>query len=86
MIDHRIHTNYRIYEGNYVAYDLYYQSDRFADRYNENDKQRFMQYIDKQIAKLGDLTADDRAFVYEKMMLMYSNPLKNKLIAQEQTL
>lgn len=86
MIDHRIHANYRIYEGNYVAYDLYNQCDRFADRYDDNDKQRFLQYIDKQIAKLGDLTADDRAFVYEKMMLMYSNPLKNKLIAQEQEL
>lgn len=82
MIDHRIHANYRIYEGNYVAYDLYYTGNRFADRYNESDKQRFLQYIDQQIAKLGDLTDDDRAFVYDKMLLMYSNPLKNKLIAE----
>lgn len=85
-IDHCIHSNYRIYEGNYVAYDIYNQCNRFADRYNDSDKQRFLQYIDKQIAKLGDLTDDDRTFVYDKMMLMYSNPLKNKLIAEEKKL
>lgn len=86
MIDRRIHANYRIYEGNYVAYDLYYQSNRFASSYSESDKQRFLQYVDKQIAKLGNLTNEDRTYVYQKMLLMYSNPLKNKIIAKEEEL
>ncbi len=83
IIDKQIHLNYRIYPGNYIAYDLYYKTDRFADEYTHEQKAKFKCYIDNQITKLGELTAEDRVFVYDKMMLMYSNPLKNQIEAQQ---
>lgn len=83
IIDKQIHLNYRIYPGNYIAYDLYYKTDKFADKYTPEQKAKFKCYIDNQITKLDELTAEDRAFVYDKMMLMYSNPLKNQIEAQQ---
>lgn len=83
IIDRQIHLNYRIYPGNYIAYDKYYKTDRFADKYTPEQKAKFECYIDNQIAKSGEMPADDRAFVHDKMMLMYSNPLKNRIEAQQ---
>lgn len=82
-IDRQIHLNYRIYPGNYIAYNIYYKTDEFADKYTPEQKERFECYINNQIAKLGELSEEDRAFVHDKMMLMYSNTLKNQIEAQQ---
>ena len=83
IIDRQIHLNYRIYPGNYIAYDTYYETDRFAGKYTTEQKEKFERYIDNQITKLGELSDEDKAFVHNKMMLMYSNTLRNQLEAQQ---
>ena len=82
IIDRHIHLNYRIYPGNYVAYDMLYKCNRFAEQYTAEQKENFEKYIQGQIAKLGEFSIEDYQFMHEKMLLMYSNPLKNKLEAQ----
>lgn len=51
-IDRRIHGNYRIYSGNYVAYDWLNNTSEFADHYTSEEKQRFVTYIEQQLGKI----------------------------------
>ncbi|MCH5328204.1 MAG: acyltransferase [Coprobacter sp.] len=86
IIDRAIHSNYMIYTGNYVAYDLLYGNNRFTDRYSEEEKAFFNNYVQGQIDKITDLPDKDEVFLRHKILEMYSNPLKNKLIATGQPL
>ncbi len=80
IIDKEIHLNYEIFKGNYVAHDLLHNETRFADRYTQEDKQSFIDYLEGQIKKI-DLEVVDHDFIFERMLVMYSNTLKNYLIA-----
>lgn len=81
LIDKRIHANYRIYPNNYVAHDLLEGNTAFAgQRYTEEDKQRFIAYIDRQLARI-EIPNKDIPFLREKLLTMYANPLKNHLAA-----
>ena len=85
IIDQGIHANYRIYPGNYIAYDRLNGTQRFADQYTAADIEQFDAYINGQVAKVRlDLSEEDRKFIIEKMLVMYSNPLANKLAATAQ--
>ena len=79
-IDRRIHRNYRIYPGNYVAYDWLNGTTEFGSNYTEEEKQQFMNYIEQQLAKIK-IPNKDEDFLREKLLLMYSNPLVNYLAA-----
>ena len=78
LIDERIHSNYRLYPGNYVAYDLLNERTGFSSHYTQEEKQRFETYLEGQLAKI-DIPNKDVPFLREKMLLMYANPLTNYL-------
>lgn len=80
IIDKEIHSNYEIFKGNYVAHDLLHKETRFADKYSKEDKEVFINYLEEQIKKI-DLDVIDHDFVFERMLVMYSNTLKNYLVA-----
>ena len=77
-IDRRIHGNYRIYSGNYVAYDWLNNTSEFADHYTSEEKQRFVTYIEQQLGKIK-IPNKDEDFFRGKLLLMYANPLVNYL-------
>lgn len=79
-IDKRIHSNYRIYSGNYVAYDLLKGTSEFAGHYTPEEKQRFVTYIEQQLGKIK-IPNKDEDFLRGKLLLMYANPLVNYLAA-----
>ena len=81
VIDKAIHTNYKIYPGNYIAYDILDGQKRFADRYTNKDQTTFANYLNSQLAKIPDVTSKDKDFLKERILSMYANPLKNQLIA-----
>jgi len=83
LIDSNIHSGYHIYPINYVAYDKLNHTDRFAGQYSEEEAYGFMEYLERQLDKvrLENVSSDDRSFMLEMMLVMYSNPLKNKLLA-----
>lgn len=85
-IDKSIHSNYRIYPGNYVAYDRLNRSRRFADRYTPEEEQQFNNYLQSQLAKLTDIPAGEEEYLTQMMLTMYANPLRNKLIATGESL
>ena len=82
IIDREIHRNYEFFPGNYIAYDLLYDGKRFAAKYTNDDVEKYEAYLLQQIEKI-DLEVKDMPFLREKMLEMYSNTLKNHLVAIE---
>lgn len=80
-IDKEIHSGYRIFPNNYIALDELSGTHDYADHYTEADKERFEQYVKKQIDKVN-LPDKDVAFLRERILTMYENPLKNYLKAK----
>ena len=78
LVDRGIFANYRLYPNNYVANDLLEGGNRFAAHYTPADRQRFADYVERQLARI-DLPGKDEAFLREKLLLMYANPLRNQL-------
>ena len=79
-IDQRIYRNYRMYPGNYVAYDGLNGTTEFTGIYSQEEKQQFVGYIEQQLGKI-EIPNKDEAFLREKLLLMYANPLINHLAA-----
>lgn len=80
-IDQQIHRNYRLYPGNYVALDLLEGTEAYTDQYTAEDKAKFTKYIQGQLAKI-DLPNKDEAYLKERLLTMYANPVRNNLAAQ----
>ena len=80
-IDQQIHRNYRLYPGNYVALDLLEGTEAYTDQYTAEDKAKFEKYIQGQLAKI-DLPDKDEAYLKERLLTMYANPVRNNLAAQ----
>ena len=78
LVDRGIFANYRLYPNNYVAADLLDGDHHFASHYTLDDKQRFMDYLARQMDRI-DLPGKDETFLREKLLLMYANPLRNQL-------
>ena len=81
-IDQRIHSNYRLYPGNYVAHDLLTGKNDFESHYTLAEKERFEAYVEKQLEKI-EIPNKDISFLREKLLLMYANPLTNYLAARQ---
>ena len=77
-MDKEIHRNYHIYPCNYIALDELNGSADYTDHYTSADKQRFEDYLQKQLAKIT-LPGKDIPFLRERMLTMYANPLINHL-------
>lgn len=81
IIDQAIHRSYEIFEVNYIAFDILHNTTRFHRKYTAEQKEEFESYIQKQIEKIDvdNVTEEERNFMRELFLIMYSNPLKNKL-------
>ena len=80
-IDQQIHRNYRLYPGNYVALDMLEGTEAYTNQYTAEDKAKFEKYIQGQLAKI-DLPNKDEAYLKERLLTMYANPVRNNLAAQ----
>lgn len=80
LIDRKIHANYRLYPGNYVACDLLDGTTSFAGNYSAEEKQTFEDYIAGQLDKIS-IPNKDVEFLREKLLVMYANPVINYLTA-----
>ena len=76
---------FRSYPINYYAYDRVEDNSRFADKYTAEDAHKFEEYFNKQLnlVRLPDVTAEEREFMLHEMLMMYANPLRNRLVAEE---
>ena len=76
IIDNQIHSNMTIYPCNYIAYDIVYKTNKYQDKYNEDQKKAFLDYVNRQLAKV-DLENRDDEFLSGKIFEMYSNTVLN---------
>lgn len=82
-IDRQIFTNYRLYPNNYIAFDLLHGGRRFEKMYSPKEENTFTDYLEGQIKKV-EAPEDHYQFVKERILEMYSMPLKNYLITTKQ--
>ncbi len=79
-IDREIHRHYTLYPGNYVAADLLSGTDDLSAHYTAEEKMNFEAYLQSRIEKV-DLPNPDTAFLRERLLEMYANPVFNHLAA-----
>ncbi|MCF0179060.1 MAG: 1-acyl-sn-glycerol-3-phosphate acyltransferase [Bacteroidales bacterium] len=77
LVDKTIHSNYKLFPINYAAYDIKYDTDKYASKYTVEEKAKVMEYLNAQLAKIQIPNRDD-AFLWDKLLTMYSNPVVNK--------
>ncbi len=75
LIDSQIYANFKLWPGNYIAYDLLMQEARFREKYTAEDKEHFKTMIEQVMIHL-DFPIDD---IRERFLKIYANPVINKL-------
>ena len=75
-MDCELHRNYRLYPCNYIALDTLEGNKAHADKYTGADVRRFEDYLAGQLAKIK-VPNKDEAFLRERMLTMYANPVRN---------
>lgn len=83
IIDKHIHSNYRLYPGNYVALDLMNHTEQYTAQYTTEEKERFEKYLQEQIGKI-EIPNKDESFLRECILKMYANPVINYLKAAQE--
>lgn len=78
-MDKQIHANYMLYPCNYIAADMLAGNDALAENYTTEDKAAFEKYLASRL-DLIDIPNKDETFLRERILTMYANPAKNKLI------
>jgi hypothetical protein len=81
-IDLQIHAGYKLFPGNYVAADMLNDTSAFAAYYTEAQKQTFQDYLQQRLDKI-EIENKDEAFLRERLLTMYANPVFNKQKAQQ---
>lgn len=81
-IDHELHQRYELFPCNYIALDLLNGSHELTDHYSEADVAQFEQYLTAQLAKVT-IPNPDEAFLRERILTMYANPLRNQMKTNE---
>lgn len=74
LIDQQIFSNYTLYPCNYVARDLLFGTTKGG--YSAEEKAEFEAYLASRLA-LIDIPNKDEAFLRERILTMYANPLLN---------
>lgn len=73
LIDETIYNNYRLWPPNFIACDLLTGTDTFSDRYDAQEKAKFLSYIEKELSLF---TAENK-LERELMLKLYANPVIN---------
>ena len=79
-IDRAIHSNYRLYAGNYVAADTLWPGEGYGEHFTEAERSVFEDYVGGQLARI-ELEGKDEPFLRECILRMYANPVRNNRAA-----
>lgn len=75
-IDKALHSHMTLFPINFVAYNLRFGTDKYADRYTKEEEQTVLSYLNGQLAKI-ELPERDEQFLWDCLLKMYSNPVVN---------
>lgn len=75
LIDKEIYQDYRLWETNYMAYDILHNTERFADEYMASEKKEFVKYMRRQ-ANMADVNYTK---MKQQLLAIYANPVESYL-------
>lgn len=75
-MDKEIHKGYHLFPGNYIARDILDGTRAHRAYYTPEDEATFEKYLVGQLAKI-DIPCKDEAFLRERLLTMYANPVSN---------
>jgi hypothetical protein len=70
-IDKQIYTNYKLFPNNYIAYDLYYNCNKYTEQYTIEEQKMFIDLTHMRLK----LVNEDRKEAMELWLKMYSTPV-----------
>lgn len=79
LIDKRIVNAYRLYPNNYIAYDIRYGNQKFADMYTTEQRDVFIKHLNE-LDKYDTCDIDNLKDIF---LGIYSNPIVNKATINE---
>lgn len=71
VIDKHIHSLYKLWPTNYIAYDMLTKTNTFKDKYTLKQLRQFKRRIAKRVE-------DNNTVALENFLKMYANPVKNQ--------
>ena len=71
IIDQRIRDGYHLWPNNFIAYDLLHHSNRFTDRYNPEERNRFSDYMMQGLQQLQG----EKDELRNLFLSIYANPV-----------
>ncbi|MBR9998315.1 MAG: 1-acyl-sn-glycerol-3-phosphate acyltransferase [Cyclobacteriaceae bacterium] len=75
IIDEQIQSIIKLWPTNYIAYDLLMNMDMYKESYSLDEKQSFLDYVNKRLNS-ADLNDPESRI---KFLSIYANPVKNKI-------
>ena len=76
LLDEAIHTQYKLFPANYIAYDLLNSSNNYKDFYNDKEIRQFER-------RMSNRSKSDDSLSQKKFLEMYANPVSNKYAHQK---
>jgi hypothetical protein len=73
MIDDEVHSHYRLWPNNYIAFDLLNKDEKYKSFYSSAEKLEFLQYMEDETGMIEG----DKKTIEELFLNIYSNPLVN---------
>ena len=75
FMDARIQGNFKLWPNNYIAYDLLHSTNKFASKYNDEEKENFIRVMAEKLEKLEG----NRSILNNIFLEIYANPVKNSI-------
>lgn len=74
LIDERIVSNFKLWNNNFIAYDLLKGGDKFSSYYSKDEKRAFEEYMSSKLSN-SEYYGDE---LIEIFLSIYANPIINK--------
>jgi hypothetical protein len=72
-VDNHIHSQFKLWPNNYIAYDLLMNEQKFEKNYSKEDVTEFLELLKKAQSEIGEEDEDIR----ERFLKLYANPVIN---------
>ena len=74
LIDKKIYAGYKLWKTNYMAHDILHEKSQFSEFYNNDDRERFVEYMNKGLNAQLECERDKSREIF---LEMYANPVDN---------
>jgi hypothetical protein len=76
FVDQQIYHDYKLWNVNYIAYDISENNSQYSKKYTPSEKQNFINYVNNKISKMNG----EQDTLFNLFIKMYAAPVKNKVL------